>query len=103
MSRRFSAETAEKSVAIANVNFMYMIFVMGFAQCKFFNFVTLKVLIILEVSAYFIVYQSYDGDDGNMMETAAEAIIQCFIMSMGSFGGIWSSLEDTNHAIIGKV
>ena len=38
-----------------------------------------------------------------MMPTTSEAIIQCFLMSMGGFGGVWSSLESTNHSIIGKV
>ena len=38
-----------------------------------------------------------------MMPTSAEAVIQCFIMSMGGFGGVWSSLEDTDHSVIGKV
>ena len=53
-------------------------------------------------AAYYIIYQSYDGED-NMMPTSAEAVIQCFIMSMGGFGGVWSSLEDTDHSVIGKV
>ena len=50
-----------------------------------------------------MIFQSYDGSDGNPMPTLSEAIIQVFLMSLGGFGGIWGALEDTNHSFIGKL
>lgn len=37
------------------------------------------------------------------MPTPAESIIAIFIMSLGSFGGVWEELNYTNHSLVGKV
>lgn len=65
---------------------MYFIFVMGFAQC------------------FYIMFQSHiEDEEANPMPTITEAIIKMFMMSLGSFGGIWGELENTNHSFIGKI
>ncbi len=56
------------------------------------------------IAAYYIVYQSYDSDEEeNPMPTPIESILKVFIMSLGSFGDIWESLDDTDHSFIGKI
>ena len=49
-------------------------------------------------------FQSYDNDEeDNPMPEPVEAVLQTFMMSLGSFGGHWGGLESTNHSFIGKV
>ena len=54
--------------------------------------------------AYYIMFQSYENPEGsNPMPDSIEAVLQTFMMSLGSFGGHWWDLESTNHSFIGKV
>ncbi|XP_069188418.1 transient receptor potential cation channel subfamily V member 5 [Procambarus clarkii] len=70
---------------------IYFVFIMGFSQ------------------AYYIIFSSFqDLEDksqctSNPMPTAAESVMQMFIMSLGNFGDIYSALECTDHEITGKV
>merc|ERR1719219_223124 len=73
---------------------IYLIFVVGFAQ------------------SYYVIYQSYDPTPrpafdyeifDNPMPTPVESFLRVFIMSLGIFGDVWYSLEDTRHSFAGKV
>ncbi|XP_047499811.1 transient receptor potential cation channel subfamily V member 3-like [Penaeus chinensis] len=69
---------------------IYFVFIMGFSQ------------------AYYILFASHRISDksvcsSNPMPTAAESVMQMFIMSLGNFGDIYPSLECTDHEVTGKV
>lgn len=89
---------------------IYIIFVMGFAQCEqiiYRYYILLFCKLIFFSVAYFIIFQSYKPEDENEnpnpMPNAVESVLKVFIMSLGVFGDIWDSLGDTNHSFIGKV
>lgn len=59
-------------------------------------------------AAYYILFASHRVSDksvcsSNPMPTAAESVMQMFIMSLGNFGDIYPSLECTDHEVTGKV
>ena len=59
--------------------------------------------------AYFIIWKSYneeecpDDTDCFNLNSPVEAVLICFIVSLGNFGDFWWSLNATNHSFIGKV
>ncbi|XP_068237254.1 transient receptor potential cation channel subfamily V member 5 [Palaemon carinicauda] len=68
---------------------IYFVFIMGFSQ------------------AYYVIFSSFQKGtstcSSNPMPTAAESVMQMFIMSLGNFGDIYSALECTDHEVTGKV
>lgn len=73
---------------------IYLVFVMGFAQ------------------AYYIIFLSFetpkgggdsDDPDENPVPSAMESIVAMFLMSLTNFGDYYSSMENTNHEVEGKI
>ena len=90
---------------------IYIIFVMGFAQCKL-KFLPsprrITELFYFFKTAYFIIFQSWNEEeaseevDENPMPTPVEAFLRVFVMSLGIFGDVWEGLEATDHSAQGK-
>lgn len=72
---------------------IYLVFVMGFAQ------------------AYYIIFLSFenaatpDANDAesNPMPSPMESIVAMFLMSLTNFGDYYSTMEQTNHELEGKI